>query len=326
MASGAAGEEGRWPKTVLVRWAASTALCFLLFAGALLAGSEWLLRTRVAPNDAAQAHYRFFAAAASPDAAFGDSQMAFAFSGAPGFVNLAHLGEAAQAIRYKIEAYYSERTPGRVILQANPSMFSQAYENDDAEAQIARYRPEQRLLLLAPEYRGELATFWRMFLTRQPFEPNVEFLADGSRARNRKWAEKPERERRALSEEGAAFRQPMPMDELRSSRGFAAFRESIAYLVGKGAKLCLVDVPVAPELAAAVDALPRYAATAGLIAETARGFGAAYVDMHGRYDDPALFDDQNHLNPAGAARFTAEVLEACFAAPQAAQRPGSVTR
>lgn len=326
MASGAAEEEGRWPRAALVRWATQAALCFLVFAGALLAGSEWLLRTHVAPSDAAQIHYRFFAAAASPDAAFGDSQMAFALSGAPGFVNLAHLGEAAATIRYKAETYYAARQPGRVVLQANPSMFSAAYEKDDVEAQIARYRPGERLLLLAPEYRSELATYWRMFLTGQSFKPNVEFLEDGSRARNRKWGEKPAAQRRALAAEGAAFRQPMPAEEIRSSRNFAAFRETVSHLVGRGAKVCLVDVPVAPELAAAVDVLPRYAAAQDLIAETAKGFGVPYLDLHGRYDDPALFDDENHLNPAGAARFTAEVVQACFDAPQPAQRAGSATK
>jgi hypothetical protein len=326
MASDVAAGEASWTKAALVRWAAQTALCFLAFAGAVLGGSEWLLRTRVAPSDAAQAHYRFFAAADAPDAAFGDSQMAFAFSGAPGFVNLAHLGEAAPTIRYKVETYYAERAPGRVILQANPSMFSAAYEKDDVEAQIARYRPGERLLLLAPEYRGELATYWRMFLTGQRFKPNVEFLPDGSRARNRKWAEKPAAQRRALGVEGAAFRQPMPAEEIRGSRSFAAFRETISYLLGRGARLCLVDAPVAPELAAAIATLPRYAAAQELIAETARGLGASYRDLHSHYDDAALFDDENHLNPAGAARFTAEVVQECFAAPQPAQRAGSATK
>src|SRR5690606_15442550 len=128
-------------------------------------------------------------------------------------------------------AYYGERRPGRVILQANPSMFSKAYENDDVEGQIARYRKGWRLLLLAPEYRGELATYWRMFLTGQPFEPNVRFLKDGSRARNRKWADKPAEERRRLAAEGAAFRRPMSVEQIRESATFAAFRQAISYLV-----------------------------------------------------------------------------------------------
>jgi len=326
MTAHGAGQQEELPKAALRRWAVSVAICFLLFAGALLVGSEWLLRTRVAPNDAAQTHYRMFAEASSPDAAFGDSQMAFGFSGAPSFVNLANLGEAAPAIRYKIASYYRERRPGRVVLQANPSMFSPAYERDDAEAQIERYQPGERLLLAAPEYRGELATYWRMFLTGQRFTPNVEVLADGSRARDRKWAEKPPAVRRAVAEESAAFRKPMTPEEIRGSRTFAAFREAAALLAGAGAQLCLVDPPVSPELAAAIDATPSYAAAAELIAQAAREVGAPYLDMHGRYDDPALFDDDNHLNPAGARRFTADVLEACFGAPQGGQRAGSAVR
>lgn len=300
---------------MLARWAVTVALCFALMAGAVAAASEWLLRAKVAPNDAAQLHYRFFAAADSRHAAFGDSQMAFGLSGAPGFANLAHLGEPYAVILHKVKRYYRDRVPGRVILQANPSLFSASYEADDAEAMIARYSGAQRLLLLAPEYRGDLTTYWRIYLTGRRFRPNVEVLPDGSRARDRQWAAKPPRVRRALAAEGAAQRQPMPPEQIARSANFAAFRESIRFLQDRGAKICLVDVPVSPELAAAIAARPAYAEARNLIAAVAREFAVPYVDLDDAFADASLFDDENHLNPKGAARFTEIALKRCFSGP-----------
>ena len=88
----------------------------------------------------------------------------------------------------------------------------------------------------------------------------------------------------------------------------------ISFLHRKGANLCFIRMPTAPEFTALIEQDPQYAAAFAELHAMATDAGARYVDsrdlpLHLTED---LFFDEDHLTVAGSRLFAPVALRACF--------------
>jgi len=276
------------------------------------AATEILVRQWVEPVDLFSRHIVFFGEAASPDAVFGDSHLSLGFTGADGFVNLAFPGENLATITAKARLYYRDRDPGRVILQADPSMLAAARDSEPATAyQILVGETARRWVTsLSPRHRPRLMAYWRVLADGDKFSANREIQADGAQTMTGRFGELSEAERLAAAINEATGQRP-PSD-WGVSVGLAALDQLVAELTQRGADVCLVTMPMAPEYQAVADAMPEFAAARLAFDRIADRHRVARLDLWDTSVDPTLFLNQDHLNHQGATRIAPSIVGQCF--------------
>ena len=287
---------------------------------ALVGASELFVRGHVAPVDNFRRHAAFFHGADAVDAAFGDSHVARGFAGEAGFVNLAFPSENIRQIDWKIRRYYASRKPGRVILQADPHLFA-AYRlrvalghYADAIANQGRTSP---LYVLDRRHRPQIIAYWHAALrgggqlvSNVSFSPHGALLSGGNLARAN-----PRNVRAAAR---WRIRQHQPVPRHRRAAAVDRYRKLVAWLLSRGAKVCLVSFPVSPAYMQALaetrnaQQMKRWRSAVGLFRSLGRLPGVRYVDHRRRVVDLAHFRDVDHLNRQGALTYRAQLLSACF--------------
>ncbi|MEN3348959.1 MAG: hypothetical protein V7632_2594 [Bradyrhizobium sp.] len=90
------------------------------------------------------------------------------------------------------------------------------------------------------------------------------------------------------------------------------YRELIAYLVKRGAKVCMVNYPVDKFYRERADKIQAFAETRKFYQEVARENGIPYVSFWARFDDPAMYQNTDHVNQNGSPILAREAREACF--------------
>jgi hypothetical protein len=282
---------------------------------ALLA-TEWLVRTRVDPNDQVSTHVRLVHSAQEHDAGFGDSHMSCGFYPPPGMVNLAFLSENIESLEYKARAYFVKRTPGRVMVQADAHMFAAHYHVAPARGYNQAYdRPaeEQRTLYiraLEAYHRTKLFAYWKVFLRQGFFENRIKVKPNGWAECNDRWATLDRETRQSRARIRAM--QHEPTGGFSKSALAVAYGRLLEYLVQRGARVCLVEFPVAGEY---LEQIPkeRYQAAREWFGAQAQRLGLRYLAHAAVFaESPELFMDMDHLNPEGARDFSERIMRECF--------------
>lgn len=290
----------------LLIWAGVATALALGFAIA----SELLVRLAVTPHDLMDRHRAFLAEAQSPDAVFGDSHASLGFTGVPGFVNLAFPGENLATVAGKARAYYQGLAPGRVILQADPSMLAPA-RDAEAPTSYADVREGRHWLRIAEtRHRVRLLAYWRVWRRGEGFRSNRRFEADGAQTRDGALSDLAMAEREASAREEVIKQRPP--DDPRGSPGLVHLASLAKELTARGAAVCLVGFPMAPEYRRQADQRPAFAAARAAFSNLAAGLNLPYRDFYRSVDDPALFVNADHLNRHGAMLTAPRIVEACF--------------
>lgn len=291
----------------------------LLFSGAVflagLAASEWLVRTRVEPNDQLPAHLRLFHSTHEASVGFGDSHMACGFSPPAGMVNLAFPGENIETIAYKAGTYFSRRVPGRVIVQAEAHMFAR-YRTaatrgyNELFDQAPDEQPGLSIRALGSYHRPKLFAYWQVLWRKGSFESRSKLVQNGATECNDHWTSVLPEARKTQARERAALHQPA--DDFARSAFAALYQRLLEGLVSKGARVCLVEFPVSPEYKREMP-VESYEAARSWFAAQARRLDLRLLPYAGLYaQTPELFSDMDHLTPQGAARFSQRILDECF--------------
>lgn len=292
----------------LRRWLCTVAAVLILFACA----SEWLLRKHVAPQDNLLAHLSLLNTATSPDAAFGDSHVARGFAPPPGMLNLAFPSENIMQIAAKARRYYANHTPGRVIIQADPHLFS-PYRLLAAADPTPPEPP--MLMLLDPDRRRALRGYWLAFIKgRGALTSRIERLDNGALLSPGDLSGYSPRGLEALVRNRVRIHRPVsgPLSNAVAATK-AAYAALLDDLSRKGAQLCLVSFPVSPPYRAMM-ARPAAEIIAFYQGEAAR-VGARYIDHRSLINEMPLFRDADHLNAAGALAYSSQPITACFDDP-----------
>ena len=301
----------------LLVFAVSVALLFL----ALISGSEWLIRTRVQTSasgvDPKTWYLNLFRSSASTQVVFGDSYVAQGIHGLGGFVNLAYPGGNVELLEARVLAYFRDKTPRQVIIQADPQMFASLKEGKDISDEVALLashqtpRPRYLLWLFENPHRGLIFSYWRRYLMRQRLGNQVALRPDGGIVDTDVWGTIPE-ETRMIGARGIVLTDT-PMADVAVSRSGRAYERSLSFLEEKGAEVCMIGMPMTQEYLALRSLTPEFEEATRWIRSLAARHRFQYVDFSDSVADPNLFANQNHLNARGAAVFTPMVKSKCFA-------------
>ena len=272
--------------------------------------SEVLVRWAVEPHDLLLRHREFMARASAADAVFGDSHASLGFTGVDGFVNLAFPGENLATAAGKARAYYRDRKPGRVILQADPSMLAPARDREPPTRYDNLDAGRSWLRILDERHRSRLTAYWRVWRSGEGFTTNRRFEADGAQTQSGRLADRPAAERDALALEEVLKQRPA--EDPAASPGMAALSSLMAGLTQRGARICLVGFPMAPDYRRHAAARPAVQAARDAFAALAADHGVPYRDFAAAVDDPSLFLNADHLNRQGALQLAPEIVRACF--------------
>jgi hypothetical protein len=290
-----------------------------VFAVLLLTGAvatEWLVRVKVVPNHSFYKHLALFQTDTRTDAAFGDSQVSNGFTGAPGFVNLGYPGDDFVNMDTKVRLYFAERRPGRVVIQAGLNHFSYQFVRrvgrDDALLDAVKALPW--LAMTAPWHRIELIGYWKTFLTGGDFVSQRRFQEDGSQLVDYDYADHPPLLRR--QEAARLASQWAPIRRFQDSSVAKGLDALLDFLQARGAKVCLVTMPLTPEVVESMRTYPAFEEARDFMADLAAKKGIAYLDLRAQPYPDHFYADRNHLNAAGASVLTATVTQLCFASPR----------
>lgn len=274
-------------------------------------GNEALIRTKVEPQDTFAQHLRFWEQARSPNVILGDSHTSNDLTGIPGFENLSYGSDTPLLTEAKVLRYFESRKPAAVILEADPHYFAPYVDKADYPERERAYTQGMRLPLrmVSAEHRGFLWRYWQEWW-HGGFKNIYSMEADGAFTHQDRWLDFSAQERERLVRDRVALQ--VPTLPIATTRSAGALQQTVAYLVAKGAHVCLVTTPVVPEMATQQDAIPAYAAAAAFYEEMAARYNVRHVDLSRAIGDESLFANQDHLNRDGALLLSPMVKKACF--------------
>lgn len=294
------------------------ASCVGLFA-VLTGVSEWFVRTQVMPADTLERHVDLFSTTRSPYAAFGDSHVARGFDAQTPVVNLAFPSENLDRMAWKAARYIDRvKTPEMVLIQADPHLFA-PYRLDAGLADYPEIFGEARGALLkaySDRYRPQLLALWRSYFWNDwRMASTIEVTPQGALLSPGDVSSWPRAEQKEFTRKRVALHQPI--ENLAQSRSAIGYRRMVERFVETGASVCLAALPTSPlyrdeivsltaqQQEAWVEAIAFYES---LAAEP----GVRFVDHRNAYSDLTLFRDPDHLNKAGAIKYSPRLQAACF--------------
>lgn len=291
---------------------------------AFLGASEVLVRSKVVPYHPFYKYLEVFKTSENPNAIFGDSHFAYGIAGLNDFVNLAYPGNNFEAIAEKVELYFSDKRPGRIILQAGVHHFSQnfLFRRPGESRSIAddlRGDDSLKLHLFHNQHRSHLFSYWDMFLDGRKFAPKTKFVVEAGRIDEPNYMEVNKRIRRIASARIARVLQPVA--SFRSTPIARLYEKIIRSVRQNGGEVCLVTLPVVDELRAAMNRNPLFAEAATYFSEIADRTGAKYRNYLFTRFDGNYFSDPHHLNIEGALFLSAKVERDCFGIQNRTARP-----
>ena len=285
-------------------WALISFVFTLLTVGL---ASELLIRSQVLPQDSFAQHRSILESFDTPDAAFGDSHTARGFAAGQGFVNLAFPSEGIAHMAWKTQVYFADRSPGRVILQADPHFFA-SYR---LRRQFVPYseQPRRALYLADPRHRARLPGYWTRFVESGfTLDSKIVQTADGALLSPGDFASLSPRAQILEARKRAIVHQ-IGADE-RVLFAQQTYARMVASLIEHGAEVCMVSYPVTRAYREAVDG--AHQPMIDFFRKTALQSGSRYVDARSAVTDQSLFRDSDHLNAQGAAVFLDPLLRMCF--------------
>lgn len=287
---------------------------FVLTLLLLVAATEMLVRMQVLPQDTWAGHLDLLHTATHADAAFGDSHVARGFAAQGDFVNLAYPSENIEDMSAKVRLHYADRTPGRVVIQADPHLFAAYRLFASSKPAGAQFRSGSTPLLhlTSERHRPQLVAYWQAFLEGfGTLESKVNQTPNGALLSQGDFAALPDRAQQLEARTRLTYHALGPADAVVAAQ--ARYTEMIDFLRAKGADICLVSFPVTRAyLATTRDAQSGHQRATDFFRQTAGNTGARYVDARAHVSSDALFRDVDHLNVAGAKAFYTDLVDLCF--------------
>ena len=293
-----------------------------------LAASEWLVRVRVLPHDGFEVIAERLHDSTQSNAAFGDSHVAAvnAYDTAD-FINLGIGATTIRKMDQRVRYYFSKNKPGQVIIQADPHLLAE-YRLEAHGSYVPEDYSNLRSRALDPRHRGFMLKYWSVELASAPIKvPSYDDLwqaAQSLRQDAPKPAENVQPSPPAPSPVAAKaslrFNALMdseilthtPAHDFEDRDEATIYREMIKFLIGRGAKVCLVNYPVDQFYRVRADAIPAFAAARKFFEDTAKANRIPYVSFWDRFDDPSMYQNSDHVNQQGAVIIARESRAACF--------------
>jgi len=279
-------------------------LIFMVGIAVFIVGSEYIVRTIVAPKSDFDTLRERLHTTQAPYAAFADSHGARGLLDQSGFVNLSMGGDNLATILEKAQFFSKFTTTKGVIIQADPHHFATYRLNREQSAlrDDLFKRKTPWLSFLRPVYRQYLLEYWQAFLLFSPtvVEPTqaIVRLTDLPPAEVAKTASI----RAGLQTPIASFKQTE----------FAnLYIRTVQTLQREGIDVCLVSFPISSAYQNAVKKEPTYTTALEFYAGLAKQSRMKYFDLSSALGDEQ-FSDPDHLNIEGAAALTKIVLNNCF--------------
>ncbi len=285
----------------------------LLVSVLMLAGlSEWLLRSRVLPNDGFAWSFDRFLTSTATDILIGDSHMSQGGYGIAGFINLSMANENASIFEAKIKAYYRDREIGRVVLQADAHVFAASRDTVDISKRLAQYANGSRptVWILDPNHRVHVFTYWRRFFGRSGFSNVFTFQPNGAITSSEHWSNTELEARIRLTAARVELQRPPP--DPKQTEAALVYERIMQFLSDRGAAVCLVSMPVTPLYMERISAYAEYAASMEFFRRLAALHGATYLDLRTSIGSLDLFLNQDHVNLQGATSLAPQIAEGCF--------------
>lgn len=285
----------------------------------LVGASEWLLRTKVLPEDTLTNHVALFEVSRSPYAAFGDSHVARGFDAQAPVVNLAYPSENIEKMAWKATRYLEQtRDIKTVLIQADPHLFSAYRMKGGLEDYPDAFSGEvhKGLLSLGVRYRPQMIALWQAYLRNGGrITSQIETTPQGALLSPGNLAEWSKAQTEQFTKHRIGLHAPDAGFEMSGSAQH--YKDMIDRFTDAGAKVCLVSFPTAPvyrDYLYAQDSvtLERWSAAKSFFAGLAEHPSIRFVDHSDYYDDPALFRDPDHLNKRGATQYGPVLQAECF--------------
>jgi hypothetical protein len=275
-----------------------------------VAGSEWIVRTRVAPKDGFEQYRAMLRSATAPIATFGDSHVANAIRNGGDIVNLGYSAETLPLMLFKARTYADEKKPKAIILQFSPQQFA-LYRADNAQEGIREElagTSQHWLQFIKPHFRRYLLGYWRGIL-EEAVSPS-KAVSTGPAQAPRMFSDWPEAEQRKSAEIRVQLHAPLAGGPS-TDRLLASLTDTIADLRNKGVETCVVRYPLSEVYRKAASAAPSFAQLSDRIRGLADKNGFRFVDLSSSFPD-ALFGDPDHIATSNQAIVTKTVLERCL--------------
>lgn len=294
------------------RYSITVALSVALLSISFLAATELLLRTKVVPNDHFAAHLSLFVSGTSKNVVFGDSHVARGIHGLSGFLNLSYAGDTVLEIEAKVRSYFSDKEPGKVVLQAGPQFFSVRRDDDMEfdEPRLFATKSKPYLWMFSERYSGRVINYWKRFLEGATFKSDSTIHRDGAITATAIWTDEPESQRRKLIREKIAIQRPKQAPE--ATRSARSYERILAFLTSRGAEVCMVGMPLPSSYRRSSASFEEFGHARAFFESLAADYRIRYLDMSAWITDDALFEDANHLNLDGALEFAPLLETACF--------------
>ena len=291
-------------------------LFFLTLSGLLITFiilSELLLRFIVDRYDLWEKHREVFFLKKAANVVMGDSHSANGFTGVGGFINLSYPSESVEIIELKAGEYFKNHAPQKVILQADPHMFSD-YRKFREQKNIVPYyqRPGKTpLRLLSPQYKENIVAYWKAAF-KLHLKSRFYFEEDGAQTSENIWPDKESGSKALESEIEERLRVLIPMKDYETSNPMNSFRNILAYFKSQNADVCLVTFPMSPLFIKRAEDFPEFRKIQAYFKNLAVQYGFKYVNQWDQVTDPNLFSNEDHLNRKGALIFSRQTNEKCF--------------
>jgi hypothetical protein len=290
------------------------ALAFLVIVvvGVLvfIAGSEWIVRTRVAPRDGFEQYRALFQSAKAPIATFGDSHVANAVQSGGDVINLGYSAETLPLMLFKARTYAESRHPKAVILQFSPQQFA-LYRAENAQEGIREElsgASQPWLQFTRPQFRRYLLAYWDAWLHEIASPPRAASAAPAQPPRL--FPEWSEGEKRKSAEIRVQLHAPLAGGQS-TDRLLASLVSTLGELQSKGVQTCVVRYPLSEVYRKAASAAPSFARLSERIKDLADKNGSRFVDLSSAFPD-ALFGDPDHIAPSHQAIVTKTLLDRCL--------------
>ena len=287
-----------------------------LLSVASITATEVLIRTRVIPNDSFQWHLNMFQSSTSENAVFGDSHTSQGVHGLADFLNLSYPSDGVPTIEKKVELYFADKDPGKVILQADPNMFSRFRENrkPDYDVRLFASPSRFRLWMFTGLHRNNVIEYWKLFFQRSSFKNNATFHSDGSMTLTESWMDVPENQRQD-DVSGSLSSRYWPDKVPHETENGRSYERMLSFLASRKAVVCMVGMPIAPKFSRFIADSPydpMFDRAQDYFQILAAEYNVRYVDLSTAITMDALFRDPHHLNEAGALEFAPLLETACF--------------
>jgi hypothetical protein len=289
---------------------------FLVLAATLalsLAATMALVKYSVEPNDRLIMSLDLVQRAEAPNAAFGDSHLAWGFVGARDFPFLGAEGETIPDMELRVRFYFRNRQPGKVIIQGDPHSFA-PYKLDRETHAYLDDMDNNFWQRFTDHHRQYLGKYWERVMEGgfDVFQLKYRFHW-GWLVGDEQWSSLDSTVRLGLASGRVAHQTPVA--DLQHQQFAESYRRTLAFLRERGAQVCVVTSPVSYEYIKYASQDGRTAAALSFIRQLAVLNGVRYVNLFELYARPELagyFRDPDHLSYIGAPRFTEEALSACF--------------